>query len=191
MTGVQTCALPICFPVTIGLCEEFVFSVNPSSDGGSFGVVRPVAYKSVCASYRAAMGGGIGYQDNRTQDIVVYVSNGMGAEEVVGVFAKPDEQERFSFNGSVIFEGQWDDMLVWFSKGYQDNRTQDIVVYVSNGMGAEEVVGVLQDALDGSRSGSGPRRSWRGSWATWPGWRLPRGTWPAARRGRDCWRSAG
>ena len=42
--------------------------------------------------------------------------------------------------------------------GYQDNRTQDIVVYVSNGMGAEEVVGVLQDALDGSRSGSGPRR---------------------------------
>ena len=34
------------------------------------------------------------------------------------VFAKPDEQERFSFNGSVIFEGQRDDMLVWFSKGY-------------------------------------------------------------------------
>ena len=30
------------------LSEEFVFSVNPSSDGGSFGVVRPVAYKSVC-----------------------------------------------------------------------------------------------------------------------------------------------
>ena len=36
--------------------------------------------------------------------------------------------------------------------------SQNIVVYVSNGMGAEEVVGVLQDALDGSRSGSGPRR---------------------------------
>ena len=32
------------------LSEEFVFSVNPSSDGGSFGVVRPVAYKSVSQS---------------------------------------------------------------------------------------------------------------------------------------------
>ena len=38
------------------LSEEFVFSVNPSSDGGSFGVARPVAYKSVCASYRDSLG---------------------------------------------------------------------------------------------------------------------------------------
>ena len=55
------------------LSEEFVFSVNPSSDGGSFGVVRPVAYKSVCASYRDSLG----------VDRVGTV-----------VFAKPDEQER-------------------------------------------------------------------------------------------------
>ena len=31
------------------------------------------------------------------------------------MFAKPDEQERFSFNGSVIFEGQRDDMLGWLT----------------------------------------------------------------------------
>ena len=37
------------------LSEEYVFSVNPSSDSGSFGVVRPVAYKSVCASYRDSL----------------------------------------------------------------------------------------------------------------------------------------
>ena len=55
MTGVQTCALPICL-WDDRLSEEFVFSVNPSSDGGSFGVVRPVAYKSVCASYRDSLG---------------------------------------------------------------------------------------------------------------------------------------
>jgi len=87
------------------LSEEFVFSVNPSSDGGSFGVVRPVAYKSVCASYRDSLG----------VDRVGTV-----------VFAKPDEQERFSFNGSVIFEGQRDDMLVWFSKGYPLVLTDDL-----------------------------------------------------------------
>ena len=33
-----------------------MISVNPSSDSGSFGVVRPVAYKSVCASYRDSLG---------------------------------------------------------------------------------------------------------------------------------------
>ena len=87
------------------LSEEFVFSVNPSSDGGSFGVVRPVAYKSVCASYRDSLG----------VDRVGTV-----------VFAKPDEQERFSFNGSVIFEGQRDDMLGWFSKGYPLVLTDDL-----------------------------------------------------------------
>lgn len=42
--------------------------------------------------------------------------------------------------------------------GYQDNRNQNITVYVNNGMGQAEVISVLTDALDGSRSGSGPRR---------------------------------
>ena len=51
--------------------------------------VESVAYKSVCASYRDSLG----------VDRVGTV-----------VFAKPDEQERFSFNGSVIFEGQRDNL---------------------------------------------------------------------------------
>ena len=42
--------------------------------------------------------------------------------------------------------------------GYQDNRTQDIKIYVNNGMGESEVVQVLSDALGTGRSGSGPRR---------------------------------
>jgi len=42
--------------------------------------------------------------------------------------------------------------------GYQDNRTQDIKIYVNNGMGESEVVEVLSQALGTGRSGSGPRR---------------------------------
>ena len=44
MTGVQTCALPICFPVTIGPEGGQNFSINPS--------------KGVWCCYRCSSGGG-------------------------------------------------------------------------------------------------------------------------------------
>lgn len=44
------------------------------------------------------------------------------------------------------------------SIGYQDNRTQDIKVYVSNGMNETQVVQVLADVLGTNRNASTPRR---------------------------------
>lgn len=41
--------------------------------------------------------------------------------------------------------------------GYQDNRQQSVVVYVTNDMSASQVVRVMQDALGGQVSGTQPR----------------------------------
>ena len=48
MTGVQTCALPICFPVTIGFALKFTFEASSILNSPNLSIFPLLAYHKIC-----------------------------------------------------------------------------------------------------------------------------------------------
>lgn len=95
------------------LSEVYFLPVNPSADSGSHAINKNVRYQAAASTYIDSTN-------------LLRVGNTVAQDA-------PDEQETFTYTGTVYTKDQFDQMLYWFEKNYpwflRDDLLREFLIY--------------------------------------------------------------